>query len=102
MTPVGSGRALPVLWVVEPATPSDLPAIAALNDRSYAEFETHLAPASWDAMRRNVTDFAERLRHAEIMVLREAGMIVGSVAYCPAGKSDPAFFSRDMASLLLL
>ncbi len=53
-------------------------------------------------MRRNLCKVAERARAAEFLVVREAGEIIGSVAYCPAGKGDPNIFASTMASVLLL
>ncbi len=39
---------------------------------------------------------------ATFLAARDAEEIVGSVAYCPAGKSDPAIFPPHWASILLL
>jgi ribosomal protein S18 acetylase RimI-like enzyme len=53
-------------------------------------------------MQKNLRKVAERAEAAEFLVCRAGSAIVGSVAYCPAGKSDPAIFKPDMASVLLL
>lgn len=66
--------------------PNDFDAIAALNVAAYAEFAPSLSPGSWETMEKNLQNIAERARSAEFMVCRTAGEVVGSVAYCPAGK----------------
>jgi predicted N-acetyltransferase YhbS len=53
-------------------------------------------------MQKNLRNIAERAEAAEFMVCRSGNDIIGSVAYCPAGKGDPSIFKPDMASLLLL
>lgn len=88
--------------MIEPAKSEDFEAIAALNVAAYEEFAPHLQPAAWEAMRRNLCNVAERAKTAEFLVIREAAEIIGSVAYCPPGKSDPDVFEPTMASVLLL
>jgi hypothetical protein len=83
--------------VIENATAEDFEAIADLNVTAYAEFAFRLQPGSWDVMQRNLRNVAERAKVATFMVCRLADAVVGSVAYCPAGKSDPATFQPDMA-----
>src|SRR5438067_9301127 len=53
-------------------------------------------------MRGNLTAVAAVGERAEFWVARDAGRLVGSVAYCPAGRADPAVFPADWAALLLL
>jgi len=84
------------------ATRNDFDAIADLNVAAYAEFAQHLRPGAWQAMQKNLRSIAERAEVSEFMVCRFANDIVGSVAYCPAGKGDPTIFKPDMASILLL
>ncbi len=88
--------------MVEAATSKDFDAIADLNVAAFAQFEDKLLPASWQDMLKNLRNVAERARTTEFMVCREGGEIVGSVGYCPAGKSNPGIFSADMASVVLL
>lgn len=88
--------------VIETATSDDFDAIAALNVAAYAEFAPRLSPGSWDTMQKNLQNIAERARSAAFLVCRTAGAVVGSVAYCPAGKGDPSIFRPDMAAVLLL
>jgi ribosomal protein S18 acetylase RimI-like enzyme len=88
--------------VIEPAGTGDFDAIAALNVTAYEEFAPRLGPEAWDAMRRKLTSVAERARTAEFLIVREAGGIVGSVAYGPAGTGEPAVFAPTMAAVLLL
>jgi ribosomal protein S18 acetylase RimI-like enzyme len=87
---------------IENATAIDFEAIADLNVSAYSEFASRLQPGSWEAMQKNLRNIAKRAEVAEFMVYRSGGEIVGSVAYCPAGKGDPTIFEPDMASILLL
>jgi ribosomal protein S18 acetylase RimI-like enzyme len=87
---------------VENATTADFEAIGDLNVSAYAEFASRLQPGSWEVMQKNLRNVAGRARVAEFKVCRFGNAIVGSVAYCPAGKGDPAIFEPDMASILLL
>jgi len=88
--------------VIEAATTSDFAAIAALNVAAYEQFAPHLKEGAWIVMQQNLSNISERARSAEFFVCREAGTVVGSVAYCPAGRGDPSVFQPDMASVLLL
>jgi ribosomal protein S18 acetylase RimI-like enzyme len=88
--------------LIQIATRNDFDAIADLNVSAYAEFASRLRPGSWETMQQNLRNVAERAEIAEFMVCRSGNDIVGSVAYCPAGKGDPTLFKPDMASILLL
>jgi len=87
---------------IEIATSKDFEAIADLNVASYTEFASHLQSGSWEVMQKNLRNIAERAETAEFMICRSGNDIIGSVAYCPAGKGDSAIFKPDMASILLL
>ena len=88
--------------MVEPATNEDFDAIADLNVVAFAQFEPSLDPTSWLDMLKNLRNVDERARTTEFFVCRDGGEIVGSVGYCPAGKSNPNIFRPDMASVVLL
>lgn len=88
--------------MLEMATSQDFVAIAELNIAAYTEFAAFLQPEAWKAMQQNLQNIAERAAVAEFMVWRSGSNIIGSVAYCPAGKGNPEIFQPDMASLLLL
>jgi predicted N-acetyltransferase YhbS len=88
--------------MVEAATREDFAAIADLNVAAFAQFEPSLDPASWQNMLKNLRNVDERAHTTEFFVCRDGGMIVGSVGYCPAGKSNPDIFSAEMASVVLL
>lgn len=88
--------------MIESATIADFNAIAELNVAAFSQFAGHLGPAPWEAMQQNLRNVAERARKAEFFVCRSGGEVVGSVGYCPAGQGDPAIYSLDMASVLLL
>ena len=88
--------------MIEIATRGEFEKIADLNVAAYAEFSLKLQSGSWEVMQKNLRKIAERSETSEFMVCRSGSEIVGSVAYCPAGKGDPAIFEPDMASVLLL
>jgi ribosomal protein S18 acetylase RimI-like enzyme len=88
--------------MIERATADEFAAIADLNVRAYAEFSSALAPGTWELMRQNLTNIAERSRVSQFLVVRGDQQVIGSVAYSPAGSDDPALFMADMASVLLL
>ncbi len=88
--------------MVEAATNEDFGAIADLNVAAFAQFEPSLAPASWQDMLQNLRNVDERAHSTEFFVCRKGREIVGSVGYCPAGKSNPNIFGPDMASVVLL
>jgi len=88
--------------VIEIATSSDFEAIADLNVAAYAEFASRLHLGAWEVMQRNLRNITERAEVAEFIICRSGSNIISSVAYCPAGKGDPAIFKPDMASVLLL
>ncbi len=88
--------------MIEIATSRDFEAIADLNVAAYAEFASCLPSGAWEVMQKNLRNIAERAETAEFMVYRSSNDIIGSVAYCPSGKSDPAIFRLDMASILVL
>jgi ribosomal protein S18 acetylase RimI-like enzyme len=88
--------------MIEQATPEDFEAIADLNVAAYAEFASRLQPGTWEVMRKNLRNVAEKAKAAQFLVRRSGSTIIGSVAYCPAGNGDPAIFSPDMASIHLL
>lgn len=66
----------------------DFDAIADLNVAAYAEFSLKLQAGAWEVMQKNLRKVAERAETAEFLVCRAGGAVVGSVAYCPAGKSE--------------
>jgi ribosomal protein S18 acetylase RimI-like enzyme len=88
--------------MVEAATVEDFDAIADLNVAAFAQFEPSLDPAAWRDMLQNLRNVGERAHTTEFLVCRRGGEIVGSVGYCPAGKSNPNMFSTDTASVVLL
>ncbi len=87
---------------LENASSADFDAIAALNVAAFAQFAPHLDPGEWKEMQSKLRNIAERAQKAQFLVCRASGEIAGAVGYCPAGKSDPAMFEHDMASVLLL
>ncbi|WP_019501186.1 GNAT family N-acetyltransferase [Pseudanabaena sp. PCC 6802] len=90
------------MHAIEIPTSKDFEAIADLNVSAYAEFAPYLQPGSWEIMQKTLRNIAERAERSEFVVCRSGDNIVGSVAYCRAGKGDPAIFTPDMASILVL
>ena len=88
--------------VLQRGAVEDFPAIAELNVAAYDEFAQLLGEAAWAAMRGNLTAVADVAGRAEFWVARDGCRLVGSVAYCPAGKADPAIFPLNLAAVLLL
>jgi ribosomal protein S18 acetylase RimI-like enzyme len=88
--------------VIEIATSQEFKAIADLNIAAYQEFASHLQPDAWKIMQQNLRNIPAKAKATEFIIYHSSNDIVGSVAYCPAGKSDPAVFEPDMASILLL
>lgn len=88
--------------MIEPATPNDFAEIAGLNTVAYEEFAPSLAPGSWEVMKQNLQNIAERAKTAQFLVEREAGAVIGSVAYGAPGRGDPKIFAPGMAAVLLL
>jgi ribosomal protein S18 acetylase RimI-like enzyme len=88
--------------VIERATLQDLDSIAALNVAAYRELSDHMTVEGWLSMKEGVQKLDERFQVAQFLVARESGRLRGSVAYCPAGKANPAVFPPDWAAVLLL
>ena len=88
--------------IIECASHEDFEAIGALNVMAYAEFAQQLSPGGWEVMQKHLRNIAERAQTAEFLISRSGPAVVGSVAYCPPGKGDPAIFKSDMAAVLLL
>lgn len=88
--------------MIETATIEDFEAIADLNVVAYAEFASYLSPGAWKIMQKNLRNIQARAEVAEFMICHSGDDIIGSVAYCPAGKGDPEIFESGVASILLL
>ena len=87
---------------VEEATAADILAIADLNVAAYREFAKRLGATSWRAMEKNLRGVARLTGWARFLVVRTPRGLAGSIGYCPPGKSDPAVFEADWASVVLL
>lgn len=88
--------------MIKTATVEDFEAIADLNVVAYTEFASYLPAEAWETMQKNLRNIKERAEVAEFIIYRSGNDIIGSVAYCPAEKGDPAIFKPDTASILLL
>ncbi len=83
------------------ATEGDFDAIIELNLASYDEYRTRFSPDSLDEMEAKLSDVKTFAERAVFMVVEYGTDLVGSVAYCPPGRSVPPF-DPDWASILLL
>ena len=84
------------------ATVGNFDAIAALNVDAYREFASRMSPDGWRGMEASLRAVEARAQSARFLVMRDQGIIVGSVGYCPAGKGNPKIFPLDWAAVLLL
>jgi ribosomal protein S18 acetylase RimI-like enzyme len=89
-SPVGSLR-------VEPATPADFPRIAELTGGVYRD--EGLAPEEYQ---RELRDVAGRAERAELLVARDGGTVVGSVALVLDGDFREISDSDDEAAFRML
>lgn len=88
--------------MIDPATERDFEAIAVLNAAAFREFADRLSPEGWGAMEARVRDVASRAASSRFLIARDQHGIVGSVGYCPPGKSEPHVFPAGWAALFLL
>ena len=88
--------------MVRPAPTSDFDAIAALNVEAYREVAARMNPDGWRGMEASLRAVEARAESAQFIVLRDQGVVVGSIGYCPAGKDNPQIFPSDWAAILLL
>ncbi len=88
---------------IEVAGAADLTAIARVNVLAFEEFSGTMAADHWAAMKAQVSlPRVEQLAEfAQFFVIRHQGPIVGSIAYCPPGRSRAPIPSA-WASILLL
>lgn len=86
---------------IQIAEPQHFQEIAILNIAAYIEFAKNLTDEAWAQMRSNLSAIDRVTQRAQFLIISIDGNIVGSVAYCPPGKSiDP--IPPDWASILLL
>jgi predicted N-acetyltransferase YhbS len=97
-----SGRARPSVDVdVAVARPADFPEVAALNVAAYAEFRARIGEEAWARMLASLESVDALAAAGVVLVAREGGRLLGSVAYLPAGRTAPPL-PRDWASVRTL
>ena len=84
-------------WTVEPAVPADFPAIAELTLRVY--LGEGLASEGYASQ---LADVEGRAAKAELLVVRDGGAVVGSVALVLEGDFGEVTESEDEASFRML
>jgi ribosomal protein S18 acetylase RimI-like enzyme len=90
------------LQMVSLATSGDFATIATLNVEAYLEFADRMSADSWRKMEASVSAIEARSQSTQFLVVKDAGVIVGSVGYCQEGKGNPEVFPPDWAGLVLL
>ena len=88
--------------MVTVAQVGDFDAIGALNAEAFREFAAHMSPEDWRSMEARIRAIESRAQLARFLMVKDHETIVGSVGYCPAGKSDLAIFPTEWAAVLLL
>lgn len=80
----------------------DFDAIAALNVEAHREFADRMSPDGWHGIQASVCAVEARAQSVRFLVMRDQGIMGGSIGYCPAGKGNPEIFPLDWAAVLLL
>jgi ribosomal protein S18 acetylase RimI-like enzyme len=88
--------------IIRDALTQDVPGIDAVIRSAYGEFAPSLEPGGWERMERSLAAAGFVAGGATLMVAEDGGRVSGSVAYYPPGRSTPAIFPRDWASLRAL
>ncbi|MHB1516344.1 MAG: GNAT family N-acetyltransferase [Acidiferrobacteraceae bacterium] len=88
--------------VIRDARPEEFPAIADLNVAAYRAFAPQMSTEGWSGMERSLRAVETRAERATFLVARLDSTLAGSVGYCPPGRSDPAVFPPEWASIVLL
>lgn len=88
--------------IIRDALSEDVPAIDALVSAAYGEFAPSLEPGGWARMKQSLAAAGFVAGGAALMVAEDGGRVAGSVAYYAPGRSTPAIFPRDWASLRAL
>lgn len=77
--------------VIRPATPAEFDQAAALMVAAYEQYRPAMAPEAWEQYRNDMADVRGRAADSELLVLGQAGVLVGCVTYYPeAGGAWPA------------
>jgi ribosomal protein S18 acetylase RimI-like enzyme len=87
---------------VRQAMEEDLARVARVTLEAYQEFAQSLTLENWNKMRALLDTVPELARIGTLLVAVEGNEILGSVIYCPPGKSDIGFFPNEWATIRLL
>src|SRR3954470_14341123 len=74
---------------VTSAGPDDFAAIAALNVAAYHEFRAVCGEEAWARTRTTLEAVADLAAIADLLVVRDGGRLLGSVASLPPGRTAP-------------
>jgi ribosomal protein S18 acetylase RimI-like enzyme len=88
--------------IIREARAGDLPAIAAVAEAAYREFASRLAEGDWPRLVKSLDPETYRRAGATLLVAEVDGRVCGSVVYCAPGRSDPAVYPADWASIRAL
>lgn len=76
--------------------------VALLNVEAYREYSHTLTCGNWEIMRTNLLNVVEVAKRGRLIVAQQDQELVGSVIYCPPGKSDSRIFQEEWVSLRML
>jgi drug/metabolite transporter (DMT)-like permease/ribosomal protein S18 acetylase RimI-like enzyme len=99
------GRAMRVArgrMIIREARADDLAAIAAVAEAAYREFAQRLGEGDWPRLVKSLDPEAYREAGAMLLAAEVDGAVRGSVVYCAPGRSDPAVYPADWASIRAL
>ncbi|MEM9507984.1 MAG: GNAT family N-acetyltransferase [Cyanobacteria bacterium P01_E01_bin.35] len=84
------------------ATSKDFSNIGDITVEAYRRFASRLKVENWQKMRQSLSKVNQTARDAQFIVAEVEGQIVGAIAYCALGNSNPKFFDSGCSSLRLL
>ncbi len=87
---------------VRQAADKDLAPVVDLALAAYQEFAGVLTEENWQKMRALLASLPEVAQLGTLLVAEEQEELLGSVIYCPPGKSNIGFFAKESATIRLL
>ena len=88
--------------IIREARLEERPSIVSMLIRAYGEFQSRLAPAGWETMRRSIADTILDPDAGVPLIAEVNGRIAASVLYTPPHPSDGALIPGEWASIRLL
>ncbi len=88
--------------IIREAQLEERPSIVSMLIRAYGEFESRLASAGWETMRRSIADTVLDLDAGVPLIAEVNGRIAAFVLYTPPHSSNGALIPSEWASIRLL